>query len=726
MARIERALTHVRQAAEIAPARPAYAAGVRAAVTTVAPLALDAVLQLGAGTWMSLAGFNAALSDRGGAYGTRVRVIAVLTAASAVVAALGALAGAHLAVAVPLAFAVAFAASLSRAWSGPGAPLLGVPVLNTFVISLAFPATGPAEALARAGWVVAGGAWATLMAVFLWPIWPYRPLRRAVAACWRALAAYAGEVAVRASGDAPPMEWQARPRVAEVRAALEAARAALAATRRGRPGESGPGERLLVLREVADQLLGQLVALADVAESIPPAGRDPAADAALAEPVRAAAGAFRALAEAIERETPSPPVAASWSGGALREAAGARTVTGEVGEARTQYLHAAAVLDRLAQYTALGAANAAALHHGGPAPGVEGIGETDDEPAPPLRMRIRDSVAEDSVVRRYALRVALVTAAAVGVGAALGLPRGYWITVTAIIILQPYTGATTQRALQRIAGTVLGGVLTAALGAAFHDHPAAIPVLAFVFCGICVALLPLNYAVFSVFLTPTFVLLAEAGAGDWHLAGLRVVNTLVGGALALLGARLLWPAPEWRRLPAHAAAALRANRGHLRAALELIGDRGPEAGRELRAARRGVGLALMDAEESFQRLIGEHRGGAEALEPMMTLLTFSRRLGASTGALALARHEAQPSAGALEPFARAAAALLDDVAGAVEEGRPPAPPPPLLVEDTHDAPLPPLLRARVDRIARQLKTLHDAAARMPATEEAPRRARLAG
>ena len=77
------------------------------------------------------------------------------------------------------------------------------------------------------------------------------------------------------------------------------------------------------------------------------------------------------------------------------------------------------------------------------------------------------------------------------------------------------------------------------------------------FSGVSVALLPLNYAAFSVFLTPTFVLLAEAGAGDWHLAGLRIVNTVLGGLLGFAGSRLLWPSPEAARLPAYLAAVVR-------------------------------------------------------------------------------------------------------------------------------------------------------------------------
>ena len=177
-----------------------------------------------------------------------------------------------------------------------------------------------------------------------------------------------------------------------------------------------------------------------------------------------------------------------------------------------------------------------------------------------------------------------------GCAGALHLPRGYWVTVTAVIILQPYTGVTTVKAVQRVIGTVVGGILTAALGALFHDIRA-ILVLSFIFAGgERGAVLPINYTAFSVFLTPTFVLLAEASAGDWHLATVRVINTLLGGVLALLGARLLWPAPEWRRLPTYMAAALRANRDYLRTVVSIFPDRSDAAGE--RCGRGGVDAAL--------------------------------------------------------------------------------------------------------------------------------------
>jgi uncharacterized membrane protein YccC len=293
------------------------------------------------------------------------------------------------------------------------------------------------------------------------------------------------------------------------------------------------------------------------------------------------------------------------------------------------------------------------------------------------------------------------------IAGALRLPRGYWVTVTAVIILQPYTGVTTLRAVQRVIGTVLGGILTAALGAIFHDIRA-ILVFSFIFAAVSVALLPVNYIAFSVFLTPTFVLLAEASAGDWHLATVRVINTILGGVLALLGARLLWPAPEWKRLPTYMAAALRANRDYLCTVVRIFPDRSDVAGREMRERRRDAALAAINAEESFQRLMGEHGGKSEILAPVMTFLTYARRFTVSIAALAVSRHAVDPStATVLEQFAASATTRLDSAADRLVAGDSERPSPlASWSPDTTTTPtLDPIVRARLTRLGRQLDIL---------------------
>ncbi len=356
-------------------------------------------------------------------------------------------------------------------------------------------------------------------------------------------------------------------------------------------------------------------------------------------------------------------------------------------------------------------ANVAALDGAHPLVATTSL-ETEEVTEPrALLAPLRSVLAHDSLVLRHALRVAIVTAAAVWLAGALHLPRGYWVTVTAVIILQPYTGATTQRAVQRVIGTVLGGILTAGLGALFHDIRA-ILVLSFIFAAVSVALLPVNYTAFAIFLTPTFVLLAEASAGDWHLATVRVINTLLGGALALLGARLLWPAPEWRRLPTYLAATLRANRDYLQTVVRSFPDRSDAAGEAMRTRRRDAALAAINAEESFQRLLAEHGGKSELLAPVMTFLTYVRRFTVSIAALAVSRHAVDPStATMLEQFAATATARLDGAAArlASSESEPHAPVASPAVSWNPDtlasATVDPIVRARLTRLGRQLEVL---------------------
>jgi uncharacterized membrane protein YccC len=719
------AARNVRAATAVTKARPAYAAGLRAALATVVPLIVALAFRLSGGTWMSLAGFSGALADKGGSYRTRAATIASLAGFGTLAVFIGAVASHQLAVAVILTFTVAVVCSLGRAWGNAGTSV-GGSVLNMFVISLAYPALGITDALGRAGYVIVGGAWSALLALVLWPVRPYRPARLAVAACFRTLADYVEQVIAglestdHATDDGLPAGSLV------VRGALEHARATLATIRRGRPGESGRGERLLVLRETTDRLFGTLLALVEAVAVIPASAREPGRQAAIVAALRELTGDLRELATHVEEERQSAATTIGFSGAVLRDrltghgetGAPGLMVTGEIAWTDAQYAHAATLIDRCAQFAGVAAATVAALDGDANAPVAVVVPEAEEATEPrSLLAPLRSVFGHDSLVLRHALRVGLVTAAAVLLAGVLRLPRGYWVTITVVIILQPYTGATTVKAVQRTLGTVVGGVLTAALGALFHD-PRAILVMSFIFAAVSVALLPINYTAFSVFLTPTFVLLAEASAGDWHLAGVRVLDTLIGGGLALAGARLLWPAPEWKRLPTYLAACLRANRDYLRTVVSVFADRSDAAGRLMRARRRDAALAAINAEESFQRLLGEHDGSVEALAPAMTMLTYIRRFTVSIAALAVSRHAVDPdTATKLEQFADGATARLDMAAARLDASTTPAtgaaaPP----VREVR--PADPVVRARLTRLSRQLDTLVGSADEVAALGEA--------
>jgi uncharacterized membrane protein YccC len=160
------------------------------------------------------------------------------------------------------------------------------------------------------------------------------------------------------------------------------------------------------------------------------------------------------------------------------------------------------------------------------------------------------------------------------------------------------------------------------------------------------------------------------------------------------------------------AESLRANKAYLDRVIQNFGDRSDAAARSILDARRATGLTASNTDESFQRYLGEHSGRTDDLSSAMTFTTYMRRLTASTAALALVRHGAErPPVEILFPFAQTATAELDRLAAAVEESRTPNPMPEIPVLEGEDRQKYPLLSARIERLSRQLATIHDAVER---------------
>jgi uncharacterized membrane protein YccC len=669
------------------------------------PLLLAQLLHLtSAGTWASLGGFSAAVADRGGAYRIRAATMGTLTIGAALGVILGGIVGANTWVAVALTFVLVGVLSLGREF-GIAAGGVGNSIAVAFAVSLSAPSPTLTEALLRGAYLVAGGAWAMVLALVFWPVRPYRPLRLATAGAYRQLAEYAGEIA--ALGGGVPNEIQRdllqhRKRI--IREAIEGARSIVAVSRRGGQGEVRRGERLLLLVQGAELLFGTLIALSEVLESAAETD-EPEVCRRLAKALERFASSAQRVATTIELE-PHPPSALDPASKAL----GVQS-TGDPGAGGALAAHAARLLAQLEEYTTVVAANADALESGRsptipPALAVLTI----IEDRPPVLETLRASLTLNSLALRHALRVAIVTAVAVLVTRLLDLPRGYWVTITVLIILQPFAGATLIKALQRVLGTVTGALITVALVAVVSD-PRGLLVVVFVFAAVCVAFLRVNYLIYSMFLTPTFVLLAEMSAGDWHLAQLRTINTLIGGALGLAGSWLLWPTPERDRFPELSATALRAIANHLRVLTTMWTTTDDESSVALAAARRDAALALTNAEASFERMVAESATRRRELEPGTTLLTFARRLIAADIALGTLRHapEAPAIRGDVERFAAYLTSALDCVADAVGSRQAPVtcgPPP--SVESPHSE----LTLPQFHRVLRQLDIIFAAATRL--------------
>lgn len=677
---------HVREATKLAPGRPAMWLGLRTAAATAVPLVAARWLDPEAASWAPLAGFLVALSDKGGAYRQRAVTMTAVAVGGVIATLLGsAIAGHGIVTAVAVAIGLTVC-SLAQAW-GPGLVGVGNSIAIQLLVAASLPCTLH-EVFERGLGFAAGAAFALVLGLIVWPVRVYKPGRRAVSAVFHGLAQHARALAgVR--GDEEAWRDEVAPRHRAIRDQIEVARLVLASTRRTRRGESGRGERLLATVQLCDQLFGILLGLEEALD----AGCPPQARAVVAQGLYDLAAGLDELAEDVLLEEPQRSERAPWTG---ELPAGGDEV------ARTLGAHALSLITRAhADRTAAAAVVASIADDSEPLRAVV----PEPEPRPTFREVLRDALDPSGLVLRHAVRVAVVVSIAMALARVLDLSHRYWVTLTAYLLLTPLGAATRVRALQRVAGTIAGGMVAAAVPWAVDD-PRIVLVLIVVLAGLSASVVQLNYMLYATLMTPTFVLLAEVHTADAHLVGIRIVNTLVGAALVVIGT-LLWPARPSARFDDQVATAYDRAATYLAEVVSAIAAATPQPSLGVVNARRTFGIAVNHAEIALDALVAE-RTPFNVAEPRMTQIVFLRRLGSAINALGSTRTVAGFAAHQVEvsAFAASVHAGLAELAAAARDGAPISARP--RIERTFGDPV---LAARVARIDAALANLTDAALR---------------
>jgi fusaric acid resistance family protein len=136
--------------------------------------------------------------------------------------------------------------------------------------------------------------------------------------------------------------------------------------------------------------------------------------------------------------------------------------------------------------------------------------------APPLRevlaegsRQLGHAIAHDRLLRAHALRLASIVAGTLLLARLLDLEHGYWVPLTVLAVLQPEEHASSVRALQRGAGTLVGTALIALLAVATGEEWVMVACQGIAAFGLF-ALFARNYFWLVVLLTPTALLTLSA------------------------------------------------------------------------------------------------------------------------------------------------------------------------------------------------------------------------
>ena len=619
--------------------------GVRAALAISVPIGLGlAYHQLGTSVIVTLGAWFVLVTDTGGAY--RQKAIATLSATIGVGCAV--LAASLLNVSPLLIIVGTFVWVTAAAFVGIFGNTAATVSFSTslmFVITAALPHAN--DMWFRCSLCVGGGLWASCLSLALWPLHAFTPVIGAVGECYTHLAALleaACSFQLSNSADGPAIQDRFPHRYEALLGSLEKARKVWTAIRVGRAGPSARSSQLLALIENAAQLSSVAVAIHEQMLYVSTYSK------------------FAEVSEEIAREKMElVRVIQLMAAGVIQR--GANIDLRNLVQADAQLGEAVEKL-RSATYTEIH--DYSILVHVGKLSrsfksvldlvrtNAEIVGNlatgrlTDSVPAATGAPRERQSTRYLAVLRsnltfqsvsfRHAIRLGAAVTMATAIAEGLHLPRGYWAVVTVLVVLKPNFGGTIERVIQRVVGTIVGGVIAMLITVYIQDDR---------MLFLCVALLAFisfsirsfGYGFFTLVITPLFMVLLDlANPVDWRVSLFRMMDTLVGGLLGLLGGYTLFPTWEREQLPLQLARTLLALKGYFDLITE--GYLGKGSGlREIERTKRHAALEVANATTASQRLLSEPSHFRGEIEPTLSAVNYARHLFLAIGALDEHLHE---------------------------------------------------------------------------------------
>jgi uncharacterized membrane protein YccC len=213
-----------------------------------------------------------------------------------------------------------------------------------------------------------------------------------------------------------------------------------------------------------------------------------------------------------------------------------------------------------------------------------------------------------------------------GLSRELPWQRGYWVTLTALVVLKPDYAATVQRGFARVGGTGLGVVLAGLLIVGLHPSGPVLSILMAAMTWMAYATFLASYAIYSFAVTAIVVLLlTPIGGNQLSTVADRGLDTLVGGALALIG-YVVWPTWEADNLTQATDRLLAALGTYSEALLSAYVDPALADQAAIRTAANAARRARIAAASSLNRAAAEPaRAGADT-ESAAGVLAAARRI----------------------------------------------------------------------------------------------------
>ncbi len=165
-----------------------------------------------------------------------------------------------------------------------------------------------------------------------------------------------------------------------------------------------------------------------------------------------------------------------------------------------------------------------------------------------IALRIREHLTPKSALFRHAVRMSLVLCIGYAIIQFFQLDRGYWILLTSLFVCQPNYNATRRRLTLRVSGTIIG-ILIGFPILYFVPSIEGQLVLIVITGTLFFAFRTIQYAHATLFITLLVLLSFNLLGEGYDVALPRIIDTLIGCAIAWFAVSFIWPDWKFRQLP---------------------------------------------------------------------------------------------------------------------------------------------------------------------------------
>ncbi|NOH29581.1 TIGR01666 family membrane protein [Vibrio mediterranei] len=238
--------------------------------------------------------------------------------------------------------------------------------------------------------------------------------------------------------------------------------------------------------------------------------------------------------------------------------------------------------------------------------------------------RIKASMSKESILFRHAVRLSIALTIGYGIIQGFDLDRGYWILLTTLFVCQPNYSATRQKLSARIAGTLVGLFVGVPLLTLFPSPESQLFLI--VLSGVMFFAFRINNYGYATGFITVLVLLCFHQLGEGYAVVLpRLMDTLIGCALAVSAVYFILPDWESKRMHKIMANSLRTNRKYL---MQIIGQYrlGKKDDLNYRIARRDAHNADANLSTAISNMLAEPGRYQVDTDKSFRFLTLSHAL----------------------------------------------------------------------------------------------------